>query len=264
MRALQWTCKSYPSYLAVWLAFISLAGIVITLSLFDEAAISPVVAQSQPSAAKAMLQSARDALEQAIAEEKNDSSEETRLALERALEFYNSAAALRASEIEERLRAISKQYGETRELEEILPEEVLREWRSLRDELQTLATASASAQAADASEIEPNNSPSEANALDLTSSRQTVTGAITPAGDTDYFSFNAPAGARLWASVDTGGTQNAGATSRDSILTLFGSDGTTVIEEDNDDGIGNGCDGTTESSLASTIAGRTLSAAGVY
>jgi uncharacterized protein (TIGR03437 family) len=266
MRALLRTRKSY---LAVWLAIISLAILAITLSLFDGAAVSPVAAQSQPGAAKAMLQSARAALEQAIAEEKNDTSDEARLAVERALEFYNSAAALRVREIEERLEAISgqygsRQYGETRKLEEILPGEILREWRELRAELQALKTASASAQAADASEIEPNNSPTEANALDLISSRQTVTGAITPASDADYFSFNAPAGARLWASVDTGGTQISGATSRDSILTLFGPDGTTVIEEDNDDGIGNGCDDTNESSAASTIAGRTLSAAGVY
>lgn len=270
MRVSERTCKNYPNrlgrlgYLAIWLAFVSLAGMLITLSLLAGAAISPVAAQTQAGGARAMLQSARFALEQAIAEERSDPSEETRLAVERALEFYNSVAALRAREIEERLGVIFKQYGETRELEQILPEETLREWRELRAELQTLKTANASAQAADAAEVEPNNSPAEANALDLTALRQTVAGAITPAADADYFSFNAPAGARVWASVDTGGTQNAGATSRDSVLTLFGPDGTTVIEEDNDDGIGNGNDGTSESSLASTIAGRTLSAAGVY
>jgi hypothetical protein len=91
-----------------------------------------------------------------------------------------------------------------------------------------------------------------------------VTGAITPSGDQDFYKFEAPAGAKVWAYVDTGGTQGLGATSRDSVLTLFDVDGTTVLETDDDDGTGNGGDGTIESDFASVIAGHTLPAGGVY
>ena len=61
-----------------------------------------------------------------------------------------------------------------------------------------------------------------------------------------------------------GGTQNAGATSRDTVIDLLAADGTTVIENDDDDGTGNGGDGTIETGLASIIAGRTLTTGGTY
>src|SRR5262249_13592629 len=60
------------------------------------------------------------------------------------------------------------------------------------------------------------------------------------------------------------GPQQPGATSRNSVLTLYGSDGVTAIEQDDNDGSGNGCDGTLESGDASAIAGRTLTAGGNY
>ena len=76
----------------------------------------------------------------------------------------------------------------------------------------------------------------------------------------DYFSFTAAPGAKLWAGVDTG----ASTSSRDSILTLYEPDGTTLIEMDDDDGIANNCDATVESTQASAIAGRTLTTGGTY
>ena len=119
----------------------------------------------------------------------------------------------------------------------------------------------------------PNNTPATATPLDLTTGFASVSlpsgavpAAISPVGDEDWYSFTAPAGARLWAVVDTGGAQNPGANSRDSVLTLYATNGTTVIEEDDDDGSGNGCDSTLEldGGLASAIAGRTLATGGTY
>jgi Bacterial pre-peptidase C-terminal domain len=109
-------------------------------------------------------------------------------------------------------------------------------------------------------ESEPNNTPATATVLSLTGGSAAM-GSL-PLNDVDYYSFTAPAGARLWASVDTGASSD----SFDSTLTLFGSDGTTQIEMDDDDGIGNNCDATIEDTFdqASTIAGRTLVAGGTY
>ena len=108
-------------------------------------------------------------------------------------------------------------------------------------------------------ETEPNNTPATADSLTVTGVGAAAMGSL-PLNDVDYYTFTAPAGSRLWASVDTA----ASSTSRDSILTLYAADGTTVIETDDDDGIGNNCDATTESTVASTIAGRVLTAGGTY
>jgi len=80
--------------------------------------------------------------------------------------------------------------------------------------------------------------------------------------DADWYRFTAPAGSRVWLSVDTGVAGPAG--SRDSVLSLFAADGTTLIEADDDDGTGNGRNFTIESSDASLIAGRVLTAGGTY
>ncbi len=113
-------------------------------------------------------------------------------------------------------------------------------------------------------EVEPNDTVAQAMTLTPATSPAIVVGAVTPGTDRDFFKFDAPAGAKLWAYVDTGGTQNLGATSRNSLLTLYAANGTTVIEQDDDDGTGNGCDGTQETALSSAIAGRTLTAGGTY
>jgi hypothetical protein len=113
------------------------------------------------------------------------------------------------------------------------------------------------------SEVEPNNTSGTATALTFTPTAIT-TAAINPGGDIDFYTFTAPAGSRVWVETDTGGTQNAGATSRDTVMDLLAADGTTVIENDDDDGTGNGGDGTVETGLASMIAGRTLTTGGTY
>jgi hypothetical protein len=108
---------------------------------------------------------------------------------------------------------------------------------------------------ANVGDTEPNNTAATATPLNFaTNPAATASASINPPGDVDYFSFTAPANARLWGYVDTGGTQNAGATTRDSLLQFIGTDTTTVLEEDDDDGAGNGLDGTQESTLSSSIA----------
>jgi len=110
-------------------------------------------------------------------------------------------------------------------------------------------------------EMESNNTPAAANLLDLSNGRALATGAIGVSGDLDYWKITVPANARIWAHVDTGGPQTD---SRDSVLTLFAADGTTVLETDEDDGTGNGGDLTVESVLSSVIAGRQVASAGTY
>ena len=110
-------------------------------------------------------------------------------------------------------------------------------------------------------ESEPNDTAPTADPLPSVLTLQAASGAISPLGDADYYSFTAPAGSRLWAMVDTGGSA---AGFDDSGLTLFGPDGTTQIEFDDDDGTGTNCDGTTDNLTSSAIAGRTLVAGGTY
>jgi hypothetical protein len=112
-------------------------------------------------------------------------------------------------------------------------------------------------------EVEPNGTFETATPFRFISRAGVGGGAITSA-DVDFWSFTAPAGARVWISADTGGTQVAGATSRDTVIDLLAADGITVIENDDDDGTGNGGDGSIETGLASGIAGRTLTAGGTY
>ena len=116
---------------------------------------------------------------------------------------------------------------------------------------------------ATSAEAEPNDTAGTATPITFTPIAIT-TAAINPGGDVDFYTFTAPAGSRVWIETDTGGTQNAGATSRDTVIDLLAADGATVIENDDDDGTGNGGDGTIETGLASIIAGRTLTAGGTY
>lgn len=109
-------------------------------------------------------------------------------------------------------------------------------------------------------ESEPNDTPATATPLTTTTTCFAVLGEISSKGDLDYFSFTAPPGARLWALLDTS-TSNA---SRDSVLTLFGSNGTTQIDQDDNSGVGSNCDMTIETRESSAITGRALTAGGTY
>src|ERR1700754_826527 len=112
-------------------------------------------------------------------------------------------------------------------------------------------------------EFEPNDTSGQATSLTF-SPTAIMTAAINPGGDVDFYTFTAPAGSRVWLETDTGGLQNAGANDRDTVIDLLAADGTTVIENDDDDGTGNGGDGTVQNGNASLIAGRTLVTGGTY
>ena len=113
-------------------------------------------------------------------------------------------------------------------------------------------------------ETESNNTAATANNLN---GGNRIGGAITPAGDVDFYRVdNVAPGSIFFAATDTGtGPANAGMVFQDdTTLAVLAADGTTVIELDEDSGIGNGGDATRENSNSSAIAGRTLTAGGTY
>ena len=99
-------------------------------------------------------------------------------------------------------------------------------------------------------ETEPNDTPATANAL--TGSQAVVLGNISPANDVDYFSFTANAGDRVYAAMQTSWSNVSG----DSRLQIIDSDGTTVLEFDDDDGA--------FGALSSAIGGTVIPATGTY
>ncbi|WP_437895895.1 proprotein convertase P-domain-containing protein [Sorangium sp. So ce124] len=100
-----------------------------------------------------------------------------------------------------------------------------------------------------ASEVEPNGTASQANAI---SSDTVLRANAVPDGDTDLFSFQAPAGSRVYAAVMTASST----ASQDADLDILDQDGTTVLETD----VFNGSFGGSSPS----IAGTPLVAAGTY
>lgn len=96
-----------------------------------------------------------------------------------------------------------------------------------------------------------NSTPATATLLNAAETR--INGNLYPNGDIDYYSFQANAGDRIYAATMT--SFSAG-NSTDSQLTLIASDGTTIIEFDDDNGI--------YASLSSSIAGATIPATGTY
>jgi hypothetical protein len=83
-------------------------------------------------------------------------------------------------------------------------------------------------------EQEPNNTPQTANALNLQPGmRLGVTGAISPGGDVDFFSFTLSQKAGVFFDIDS--RETGLSTTLDSFLTLFKSDGTTEVTH-NDNG----------------------------
>ncbi|MCB1606318.1 MAG: proprotein convertase P-domain-containing protein [Xanthomonadales bacterium] len=103
-------------------------------------------------------------------------------------------------------------------------------------------------------EVEPNGTFGEANPLVLDANGAArIEGTIFPNADLDFYSFSASAGDLIYAAVTTASSANG---SSDSVLTILGTDGATVLETDNDNG-GFG-------SLSSSIAGLAIPANGTY
>lgn len=102
-----------------------------------------------------------------------------------------------------------------------------------------------------ASEVEPNGTFATASPLGGTN--LVARGNLFPNGDIDFYSFTANAGDKVYAAIMTSGSAGS---STDSQLTLLASDGTTVIEFDDDNG--------SFAALSSTIAGATIPTNGTY
>ena len=219
---------------------------------------TPSVVEAQTKGRQA-LDAARLALDQANHDEKLNPTKEMALAADAAYERYNAAVTVRVAEITANLRELGA-VGSKAPL-------INQQIAALEAELRALQGPLGPAPVI-TPETEPNGTSGTANVIDVSGASQpcaTISAAINPGGDLDFFTFTgAPAGSRIWIETDTGGTQNAGATSRDTVIDLLAADGTTVIENDDDDGTGNGGDGTVETGLASMIGGRTLTAGGTY
>jgi pre-peptidase/HYR domain-containing protein len=208
------------------------------------------------------LANARAALEQAQANERANPTKENAEAVDAALAEHELAVSTRVAEITAALRELAMQAENSGKTSPIVDQ-----IETLEAELGQIQPIAGPTPAVTL-ETEPNGTPATANTINLSGSAQpcaVVAAAINPGGDVDFFTFTgAPAGSRIWIETDTGGTQNPGATSRDTVIDLLAADGVTVIENDDDDGTGNGGDGTIETGLASMIGGRTLTAGGTY
>ncbi len=100
-------------------------------------------------------------------------------------------------------------------------------------------------------EVEPNGS--SATASPIVGTNTVIRSALFPNGDIDFYSFPATAGDRVYLATMT--SFSAG-NSNDSQITLMASDGTTVIEFDDDNG--------SLAGLSSSIAGATIPTTGTY
>lgn len=260
------------------LIFVALAVAAITAMSVMWLRSTPVSAQKSGAVgvgvqAASSVDEARQALAQAQAEEKIKQTKDAGRQVEVALRAYVDAIDRRVAEIFARLQELDVLIGNFRDTPFDIRNEqrkapdaaLLAEYNALQSELvainpEPLAPGNLNAVV----ESEPNNTCLTADDLALGANNCRVgTGAIT-AGDIDFWSFTAPAGSRVWAYVDTGGGQSSPLNDRDSFLSLFGANCGALIEEDDDDGTGNGGDSVTESTFASVIAGRTLAAAGTY
>ena len=236
------------------------------------------VTSSAPKAAqdtKTNLDYARLALEQAQATEKASPTKKNGLATDAAQATYNQALEARVTELVTRLtqlKTIMAQSEFSKSAPPVSPA-VIAEFNAIRAELDTLkpyynfnTRANLPVVRSMVTEVEPNGTSATATPLTITPADPAaiVTLTISPANDFDFFSFSATAGSRVWAYVDTGSPPAQVGNSRDSQVRLFDTDGTTLIEFDDDDASGNGGDGTQETGLASCIAGRTIPATGTY
>lgn len=104
-------------------------------------------------------------------------------------------------------------------------------------------------------EAEPNDTSGTATPLGTTPVRvrgDLYTFPVPPLGDVDYYSFTAGAGDKVYAATMTFFSGGSG----DTNLDILDTNGSSVLENDNDDG--------SFGSIASVVAGRTLPAAGTY
>jgi hypothetical protein len=218
------------------------------------------------------VDAARADLNKAKAAMKAAPSKQSSVEVGAKVKAYNAAVAARVAELRSQLNQISNQLDPisgsamrdyAARTNKPGQDALVAQYTSLKAELDKLVSPLSPGAPPSTNETEPNNTSGTANPLNLSQGCTAVTGAISPGGDLDYYSFSAPAGSQVWAFVDTGGTPAPDANSDDSFLTLFDTNGSTPLETDDDDGTGTGCDASIESTLSSAIAGKTL-AGGTY
>jgi len=107
------------------------------------------------------------------------------------------------------------------------------------------------AQTIPAFEAEPNGTT--ATATPITANPAKIRGYIYTNGDEDFYSFTATAGDRVYVAVQTSISSSS---NTDSYLELYATDGTTIIEADDNDGVLGG--------NSSSIAGATVPSTGTY
>src|SRR5436853_2392914 len=250
---------------------ILLGVLMVCLSALPFVKTTPTAARVNPNTSSD-LDAARTNLNKARAAMKAAPSKQSSIEVGAKIKAYNAAVAARVAELRSQLNQISNQLDPVSgssmrdyaaRTNKPGQDALVAQFTSLKAELDKLVSPLSPGAPPSATETEPNNTSGTANPLNLSQGCTAVTGAINPGGDLDYYSFSAPAGSQVWAFVDTGGTPAPDANSDDSFLTLFNTDGVTPIETDDDDGTGTRCDASTESTVASAIAGRTL-AGGTY
>lgn len=102
-------------------------------------------------------------------------------------------------------------------------------------------------------EAEPNGTTATANPVTLTNGVAKVQGNVYPNADEDFYSFTGQAGNRVFVATVTSFSSN---NNTDSVIELIDTDGTTVLETDDNDG--------TFGAGASVIAGRLLINSGTH
>lgn len=221
-------------------------------------------APMQQTPAQQNLAAAQAALDAARAANRSNPTKQNAQNEDSALAAYNAAAAVRVAEIKSILNGSNSSAGSTKQ--DSGSSNLPSNYDALVAELKMLGGLPLlNAPAPNITpEVEPNSTAATAQTLNLATQNVTIVSGSITAADQDWFKITVGANSKAWMFVDTGGTQNAGATSRDSQLTIFQSNGTTQVEFDDDDGSGRGGDTTQETGLASAIAGASLTAAGDY
>jgi subtilisin-like proprotein convertase family protein len=168
------------------------------------------------------------------------------LALLVAAPLYGSAAA-KSSPTAERGKQAKKKQIESQELNSELAYE---RFHGAAPQASEKIEAPELGGQAKVYEVEPNGTTATANAATISSVMQ---GSISPNGDVDFWSFSATMGDRIYAGVMTSFTPSS---STNLDMQIIGTDGTTVVETDLDDG--------TFGTTSPGIAGATAPATGTY
>ena len=87
-------------------------------------------------------------------------------------------------------------------------------------------------------EVEPNNSTA---APQVVAGGGVVVAAITPAGDKDFFSFTLTRTASVKLETFDSNPARTTCVGMDTVIKLYGTDGTTILAEDDDDGLSSRC-----------------------